>query len=488
VIPIRTADELKHLDLRAIESLAGNDWTLMERAVQEFCLALNRDYSFDSVKIFCGPGNNGGDGLGIARQLSIEGKAVRCFISESSHPSGAYLKNLKMLPSEVEIISLDDRANTDLIIDALFGYGLNRALENGFSKVVKRINEANCKIVSVDIPSGMPAEPLFTLDPGNCVTADKVYTFHSPKLSFFSPDSALFCQSFEILDIGLPESDSSDLLWMESKDFSDIYEPGNPAWHKYQRGSVFLAGGSKGKGGSIIMSAEAALRSGAGLVHVHTASVLVDVLLGRLPEAMYSSGGEEYLSDYHLPDRVDAVGIGPGLGFNQETKALFREYLKSEKSLILDADALRMLSDDNLLGQLPQGSILTPHEGEFQNLVGTWTSFDDKILKLKTLASRYQGIVVLKGAYSIISDGNRCYFNPSGIPELATAGSGDVLLGIISSLRAQGYSALDSALLGTFIHGIAAQAYLKSVQSGSLIATDICKGIGSAIVMLKTSI
>jgi hydroxyethylthiazole kinase-like uncharacterized protein yjeF len=236
------------------------------------------------------------------------------------------------------------------------------------------------------------------------------------------------------------------------------------------------------------MSAEAALRSGAGLVHVHTASVLVDVLLGRLPEAMYSSGGEEYLSDYHLPDRVDAVGIGPGLGFNQETKALFREYLKSEKSLILDADALRMLSDDNLLGQLPQGSILTPHEGEFQNLVGTWTSFDDKILKLKTLASRYQGIVVLKGAYSIISDGNRCYFNPSGIPELATAGSGDVLLGIISSLRAQGYSALDSALLGTFIHGIAAQAYLKSVQSGSLIATDICKGIGSAIVMLKTSI
>ena len=491
MIPILNSIQLRELDEFTIKNEPVSSVDLMERAANRCSEKILEDFSFERVAVLCGPGNNGGDGLAIARILLSKNKQVDVFIATDINVSQDFKTNLLRLASfniEAKPLTAYGEHGYDLAIDALFGSGLSRPLSNNYQDIVLKLNSSKISVASIDIPSGMPVFPEFAITTKNCVLATKVYCIQLPKLSMLLPYADGFYSDFELIDIGLMfENFSSDYYYVLPSDCKDIALNPSKFSHKYTRGSVTLVGGSEGKTGSIILSSEAALRSGCGVVNAVVPESVISAMQCRLPEVMCAVNGKDYINTaIDLAPKTGAIGFGPGISFNKDIVTVIEGLLESEIPLIIDADALRIIAHNKLLKeQSGRDIILTPHEGEFRAFVGDWSTDLEKLKMLMAFAESFSCIVVLKGAYTAVCDGNKIYFNSNGDPAMATAGSGDVLLGVIASLRAQGLSSLESAILGVHIHALAAEIYLETNLSLSLIASDIAKNLGSALKHLK---
>ena len=497
---ILNAKEIKDSDSFTIQNEPISSIKLMERASRQVLNAFNKDYpnQATSKHIFCGGGNNGGDGLALARMLTLQSQKVKIYlVGKSNTPDNLEnLSRLKEIPN-MDIVPLENISqlptfsSKDIIIDALLGSGLNKPL-NGFLKdLIDYLNHSSGIKISIDIPTGLYCNQS-NKNESTAFEANLVYTFHAPKLSFLLPENKTYVQSFKILDIGLihtfTESRDSQNYYTQVEEVKKIYHIRNKFTHKGIYGHVLLIAGAYGKMGASILASRAALKSGSGLLTVHTPTDGVSILQTAFPEAMCSID-ENPLRWTQMPDfRKKTIGIGPGIGTSQETQNIFQKLLeKVSEPIVLDADALNILSQDKtLIKQVPPMSILTPHPKEFERLVGSWSDDFERLEMQRTFSLQNKLIVVLKGAHTSISDtqGN-IYFNSTGNNGMATAGSGDVLTGIITSQLAQGYNPLEAAILGVFIHGMAGNYALEHESEESLIASDIIKNIGKAFNFVR---
>jgi NAD(P)H-hydrate epimerase len=376
----------------------------------------------------------------------------------------------------------------DIVIDGLFGSGLNRPLSGGYAAVVDYINKSDAEVVSIDIPSGLFGEDNSTNHPDSIITADYTYTFEFPKLAFVLPENASFVGKWKVLPIGIHsdiiEKTKTQFKIITDVDFAGVLTPRNKFAHKGMFGHALLIAGSKGKMGAAVLGAKACLRSGVGLLTAHIPQRGETTFQTAVPEAMLSFDDDaDFVSV--LPDitAYNAIAIGPGLSTQTSSVIILKELLESaRKPLLLDADALNILAlNPELIPLLPPSSILTPHPKEFDRLFGACECGYERIRKAQIKAMELTVCIVLKGAYTAICtpEGN-VYFNTTGNPGMATAGSGDVLTGVILGLLAQGYEPEMSAVMGVYLHGLAGDLAVASASEESLIAGDIIQMLGKA--------
>ena len=495
---ILTQKQIRLVDAYTIEHEPISSVDLMERAATS-CVYWINDY-FDTQRkmaVFAGPGNNGGDGLAIARLLQRIGFDVSVYMltgSDQLSPD-AFANYQRLTGCKPEVLNekkLPKLLPSTVVIDALFGIGLSRPLDGLAALTVAHINKSGCTVVSIDMPSGLFCDDNSENDPCKIVRARYTLTFQQPKLSFFFAESAAFTGEWEVMKIGLsPEAiakQDSKYFVTEQKDIAEWIQPRNKFAHKGNFGHACLIAGSHGMMGACVLAAKACLRTGVGLLTAHVPHNEGLIMQVSVPETIlsYDADAEAFTK---IPDlsACSAVGVGPGIGKKPETqRAVFSilHAVSTRKSLplLLDADALNIISENrNWLKLLPPNSILTPHPKEFDRLAGNSENDFGRHLKQIKMAHKHSVFIVLKGACtSIATPDGSCFFNTTGNPGMATAGSGDVLTGMILSLLAQGWSPLHAARAGVWLHGVAGdKAALKSGQQ-ALIASDIIKNIGKA--------
>lgn len=496
---ILSISQIREADAYTIahEPIASID--LMERAAMACYQFIKQGFSKGkSIHVFCGMGNNGGDGLAIARMLFKDSFQVHVYVlHHSKNGSNDFSQNLNRLKSETGVLVNDLTEDSlfpsiqkdDLVIDAIFGSGLSKPVNNWISEVIESINASSAIILSIDIPSGFFIDSCSDLSQGAIVKADYTLSFQFPKKAFLFPEADAFVGDWRVLDIGLHQDYIHTVLvndFFITKEFTQsIIKPRKKFSHKGSYGHALLIAGSYGMGGAAVLSSKAALRSGVGLLTVFTAKSLYSILQTSVPEAMVqSSETENSISGQVDIGRYNAVAIGPGIGKSKEA-ALFLKLLiqQASKTLILDADAINMLSENpTWLSFLPKNSILTPHLVEFERLAGKNNNSFERNRRQLEFSRKYHVIIVLKGAYTCITTPEGIsYFNSTGNPGMATGGSGDVLTGMICGLLAQGYPPAHSAILGVFLHGLAGDLAAEKQGEISLIASDIIENIGNAI-------
>lgn len=483
----------KRLDAYTIahEPIASID--LMERAAVSLADAWCVHFPDVDVPVvlFAGPGNNGGDALALARLLCARG-----YVSVSVYlfnPSGCLSEDCEenrrrlLLVDGVSFHEVTSSftppclTSETVVVDGLFGSGLTRPLEGGYLSVVKYINASRSRVVSIDVPSGLMGEDNGGNNPEGIVRADLTLTLQHPKLSFFLPDCQPYVGRWEVLDIGLsPEAvreTDTDYRLTEEADVRALLRPRARFAHKGDFGRALLIAGRQGMGGASVLAARACLRSGVGLLTVHVPFCNNAIVQTAVPEAMT----EIDFSDTRFSEATDtdpyrAVAVGPGLGQHAETeRALMEQLGECVVPMVLDADALNLLSEhhDRLM-RLPRGSILTPHVGELERLVGTCNSSYERLQRARELAIDARLHLILKGAYTAVcAPDGRVSFNSTGNPGMATAGSGDVLTGILLALLAQGYPADEAARLGVYVHGLAGDLAAAELGEIALTAGDI---------------
>jgi ADP-dependent NAD(P)H-hydrate dehydratase / NAD(P)H-hydrate epimerase len=454
------------------------------------------------VRIFAGPGNNGGDGWAIARILADRGYfhislyllQISRIISADSVVNRRRLEEQNKVPvfeisRESDFPPID---RDDIIIDALFGSGLSRPLDGLSSALVGFINSSGCNIIAIDIPSGLKTEDQDGKEKA-VVRALHTLTFEFPKRSFFYAENSIFTGTWHIIPINLHPAIISELQtpfhYLLMDDLLKIFRPREKFSHKGLYGHALLIAGSYGMAGAAILAARAALRAGVGLLTTHVPASVYPIVQGTVPESIFQIDKDDrYFSELTNDKHYSAVGIGPGIGTRDASIKAFESMLKNmESPLVVDADALNILSGKpQLCSLLPAMTILTPHPGEFDRLAGKSESGLERNRKQIEFAQKFNVIVLLKGAYTSIAmpDGT-CYFNSTGNPGMSTAGSGDVLTGILLSLLAQGYKQTDAALLGTFIHGLAGDIAARQYGQQALIANDIADNLGNAFLKLE---
>lgn len=494
---IFTSADIREIDAATIRLEPVTPAGLMERAATTLFQRIKDLVAPErKVSIFAGPGNNGGDGLVLARLMHEDGYMVRVFVIETgSARSSEFSLNAERLERSgimpVTIAGQDQFpviSRDEVIIDAIFGTGLRKPPSGAAASVIRLINKAGAFVISVDVPSGLFCEDNSGSDRECIVRASRTITFQFPKLSFMFAGNGEFTGEWEVIDIGLHadtiSARSTPYHYTLRESVRPMLKGRNKFDHKGRFGHVLLLAGSYGKAGAATLSAGAALRAGAGLVTVHTSSASVLALQAALPEAMVSPDpGTANITT--LPDlsSYQAIGAGPGLGTDPDTAEVLKELLENVTvPLVLDADALNILSQNReMIDMLPPRSILTPHPGEFRRLTAS-ESTDFHLLQEQVLfAGRHRCIVVLKGAHTSVAlpDG-RIFFNSTGNPGMATGGSGDVLTGMIASLLAQGYDPGDAAIAGVYLHGLAGDIALRIHSEESVIAGDILMNIGRA--------
>lgn len=491
---MRAADEAT-IKLEKISSLE-----LMERAAtQVFNLVHNRlQGSPVPIHIFCGLGNNGGDGLVISRLLLEHGYSVKTYIVNfSDNRSKDFLVNydrLKEIASEwpVQLKSEQDfpvLEHQDMVIDAIFGIGLNRPIEPWVIGLIKHINASRSFTLSIDVPSGLYADKAPD-DPNGVIFADVTVTFQLPKLVFFLPKTAMYSRDVEVIDIGLNrgvlEQTPGFAELIGKNEILPLYRSRPKYSHKGTYGHCVLIGGSYGKIGSVVLATKAALKIGAGLATAYIPECGYTILQTTVPEAMVIADDDDELSDIDLDFEPSAVGIGIGLGTNTKTIKAFGEFLKENKApVIIDADGLNILAKHpEFLNDLVSQTILTPHPKELERLVGKWKDDFDKLDKVKEFSKKYDCIVIIKGANSITIYQDQMYINNTGNPGMATAGSGDVLTGVITGLLSQGYKPLQASVFGVYLHGSAGDQAAQKLGFEAVIAGDIVSNIGNAYLEL----
>jgi len=499
---IFSAEEIRLWDQYTIEHEPILSIDLMERAAAKCANWLLQQYP-DAVSfvILCGKGNNGGDGLAIARILMENKYPVSIYILEFGHKGTEdFQTNLARLNklSNHDIHFIQTAKNFphlqqgQIIIDALFGSGLNRNLEGVTADLVQHINNGGNEIISIDIPSGLFVDR--SSKDAISIHADHTLSFQCYKPAFLFAENEESVGEIHILDIGLHhdyyQSVVNQFELLDDAIIHSIYKPRKKFSHKGTYGHALLVAGSYGKIGAAILSAKACLRSGVGLLTCHIPACGYNILQTSVPEAMVTTDFNSSFLTKVEDDltKYDSIGIGPGIGTAAETKMMLPEILNSYRNpLILDADALNIMArQKDLLKLIPAGSILTPHPKEFERLFGeTHTDFDRVSLALQK-ARELNCIIVLKGHHTFIAtpDG-KGFFNSTGNPGMATAGSGDVLTGILTGLLAQGYSSAATAILGVYLHGSAGDIAAKQLSNEALIAGDIIETLGAAFSSLN---
>ncbi len=498
---ILTADEMRAVDRRAIEEIGIPSLVLMENASIGVADAISERFAgVETVAVFCGPGNNGGDGLALARHLDARGYRLRVLLVTGSSPprgdAAVQLEILRRSGIEVETVDPDAELATlvascggcDLIVDALFGTGLTRPLAGHFGELVERLNDLGAPILAVDLPSGLDgsrAEP-----PGPHLSAEMTVTFAAPKVAHVFAPAAAAVGRLAVTDLGIPpflvDQAPGDLHLLVGRELAASLPPRAPAAHKGDFGHTLLVGGSPGKAGAVILAARAAVRGGAGLVTAAVPEPLLATVDGGSLESMtlalpaaaggvLSAGAVEAVAAAAEGKR--SAGLGPGLGQSGETASAVRA-LARELPLpaVLDADALNALA--GRLGDLAARqaeTVLTPHPGEMARLLGIATAEvqADRVAAARRAAAESGAVVVLKGHRTLIADPDGAvYVNPTGNPGMASGGSGDVLTGLIAALLAQGYDALAAGQLGAYLHGLAGDLATEHIAPEALRAGD----------------
>jgi NAD(P)H-hydrate epimerase len=486
------------LDAYTIEHEPIDSIDLMERAAGALTQTIAERWTTDTpVTVFAGPGNNGGDALAVARMMGERGYRVDAYLFNPKENLSADCqtnKELLMMMPEVGFHEVGTQfvppvlTAGHLVIDGLFGAGLNKPLTGGFAAVVRYINASAATVVAIDIPSGLMGEDNAGNPRSHIVKADLTLSLQLPKLSFLFAENEEFVGEWQLVDIGLSEEGieqtETNYAIMEPDDIRQLVRPRHTFAHKGTFGHALLIAGSKGMAGSSILAARACLRSGAGLLTVHAPACNNDILQTAVPEAMVEADiRDTCFGEAVDTDRYQAVGIGPGLGQHEETVvALLRQVELCQSPMVVDADALNILANHRAaLTHLPANSILTPHPKELERLVGTCADSYDRLAKACDLARVTRTYIVLKGAYSaVVTPTGKCHFNPTGNPGMATAGSGDVLTGILLALLAQGYPAEEAAKIGVFVHGLAGDFAMKKRGAISLVAGDITSFLPNA--------
>ena len=493
---IFTGSQIKELDRYTIEHEPIESIELMERAAESMSQFIAQEVGQDSVLVFViGKGNNGGDGLAMARILANAGFDCRVYMPFTKDElTPDCLFNFERLPDNIPLIDdiLCFSQDPDVVIvDAVLGSGTKGEVSGKAKQVIDTINRLGCYVISVDLPSGMKTE--FGNDPMEIVHADMTLSIELPKLAMLLPEAGGCCGDIRIVPIGLSneyiESTSTKYHYVSNDMIQDFILPRSKFSHKGVYGHALLVCGSKGMCGAAVLSTSAALRSGCGLVTVHTTATCAVPVYANSPSAMVSTDCDECFSELPLNlDRFNSVGIGCGLGQSEKTQHALASLLSSYNGrMVLDADALNIIaSDPEIRKCIVPDSILTPHPGEFRRLVGEWSGEQDKILKLRTLAAESQSIVVLKGANTLICDpSGSIYINSTGTPGMAKGGSGDVLTGLITGLLARGYAPLQAAILGVYMHGVAGEKAADYFGIEAMNSGDIIDFLGDAFNELK---
>ena len=481
-------------DAYTIENEPISSVDLMERAATQIYFWLMKKLKTKevSIKIFCGMGNNGGDGLVLARLLASNDIFAQVYIvhvSENfSHDCEVNYERLKEIP-EVPmfgIFSKDDFPeinDNDIIIDALFGSGLSRPLEGLAADMVNHLNDNHAIRIAIDIASGLNADSIGGTGP--IIHADYTLSMQFPKMAFMYPENEPYVGKWEVLDIKIHPDYIENVETTNFYTTADVVKPlihkrGKHS-HKGTYGHALLIAGSTGKTGAAMLASESCLRSGVGLLTTHLPKSAMLPLQVYLPEAMISPDKSDNCFS-KVPDLqpYNAIGVGPGLGKTEETANALKHLIQEVKvPMVLDADALNIISENKTwLSFLPENTIITPHPKEFERLFGKTDNSAQRIELQREMSKQYNIIIVLKGANTSITFPNgNCFFNSTGNPGMATAGSGDVLTGIILSLLAQRYTPEEAAIIGVFMHGRAGDSAAEKLGMEAMIAGDIVRNL-----------
>lgn len=501
---IFTSAQIHELDKYTIEHEPIKSIDLMERAARVLTRAISERWaSTVPVVVFAGPGNNGGDALTVARMLLEQDYQVKTYLfnitgrlSADCIESKNRLCAKKGIQALLEVTKEFDPPQLEqgmLVIDGLFGSGLNKPLAGGFASLVKYINASKADVVSIDIPSGLMTEDNTYNVSANIIHATQTLTLGQIKLSFLFPENQINIGQLRILDIklsqeGIAKIDAHYTL-LEEEQVRKLIVPRNRFAHKGEMGHALIIAGSYGMAGAAILATRACLRSGVGKVTIHTPKRNVPILQTAVPEAVLSIDHEETIFVNAIPtENFQAVGVGPGIGTSEQTAiTLITQLRRTQCPLVVDADALNILANRRAwLQQLPKGIILTPHPKELDRIEGKSVDSYERLTKARDLAERLQGYVILKGQHTAIClpDGH-IVFNSTGNAGMATAGSGDVLTGIITGLLANGYDRQTACVLGVYLHGLAGDLAARELGQESLIASDLINYLPKAFMRLK---
>lgn len=488
MLPIIQGDQVQQIDAAYCSAEGISSLDLMERAAISFIDWMMPQIldNNKAIYIFSGPGNNGGDGVAIARLLKYLNQSVHLiYMKEADDCSPDFQDNFHRLPEGIEISKFEEWTgeieDDSIIIDAIFGVGINRPLEGSYLSLIQMLNKLDGLKIAIDIPSGLPADQAAF---GEVFKADHTATFQFPKLSLLFPEHATWVGELHVLDIGLSDSFlnrfESGNFYLRQNDILAFHRTFHRFSHKGNFGKVLFIGSELGKTGAINLSGYAALRTGSGLVHIAPHMEDPFGVVPIVPELMlYQDSSKSSLYQF------DAIGIGPGWGTDVEKDYFQSIFPRFKKPMVIDADGLNLLAKyPELKKEIPENSILTPHLKEFERLVGESASHLERIEKASSLAKEFKVIVILKGAHSLIAlpDGRKI-FNSSGNQYMATAGSGDVLTGMLTSFLGQGYLPEYAAICGVFHHGLAGEIASKSKRRG-MIASDIIESIPDTFIKL----
>ncbi len=513
---IINSKNIKKVDKTTIKEQSITSAELMERAAQECALNIlaHQLYNADNeYYIFAGPGNNGGDGIAISRFLTLNYKCKTTVyyvgdinkmsedtkIQYKKHIANKDLSEIINIKNEEDLKKINFNNPDCIIIDALFGIGLNRPLSGIYKEIINIINDNDFETFSIDIPSGLLSE--YTSETNiseyTAVNADVVLSMQLPKLCFLLPENNKHIKYWEIINIGLSQNEiantETNFYFIENKDIYKLLKTRKEFSHKGTYGHALIIAGKCGMMGASILATKACLRSGCGLVTSHVPYNCVNIMQISVPESILQIDRSEIIfTDYIDTNKFNAIGVGPGLGTKPNTVKALEHLLENtnNQNLVIDADAINIISENKyLMDKLPVNSILTPHPKELDRLIGPFKNNMDMIEKSIHICKKHKIIIVLKGRYTaVINNKGEVFFNSSGNNGMATGGSGDVLTGIITGLLAQKYSSIDAAKIGVYIHGLAGDMGLENESMESLIASDIIKNIGNAFKKCRNSI
>ncbi|MBX7204401.1 MAG: NAD(P)H-hydrate dehydratase [Bacteroidia bacterium] len=496
--------EIQQWDQFTIKNEPITSLELMERAAATCSHWLMQHYT-DQVRflIFCGTGNNGGDGLAIARHLDKARYRVEVFVIEGKQRSHDFKHELRswemQLGQKVNLLKGNDFpeiTKDDIVVDALYGTGFKGVLSGVAVQLVNYLNQSAAQVISVDVPSGLNCDVIKQPDGAAIVCASATLTFQVPKYAFLFPENGNYTGFVHVLSIGLHPAFKTDgiphTFYTDLNAAQLLHRPRKKFSHKGNFGHAWLIAGSKGKIGAALLAARACLRSGTGLLTAHIPSGTSSLFHQVVPEAMTEEENSDCFTVFNEKNMISctAIGAGPGLGTQEVTqKALLKLLQTATQPLVLDADALNIIAGAWATGdavKLPEGTILTPHPKEFERLAGVSSGSEERIKLLRKFATSHKVIVVLKGANTVVADteGN-IYFNASGNASLAKGGSGDVLCGIILGLIASGYPPVHAALVGVFVHGLAADLCIEHMGVETVLASDIIETLPKAFRLIS---
>lgn len=497
---IFSTSQIRDIDSLTIAEEKIQSADLMERASSQLFNWISGKFDRSGrFIILAGPGNNGGDGLALARMLSSNRyDAEVFFVRVSDKTSPDWKHNYERLKKETRVpfITLDSleqfpvTGNGDVIIDAIFGSGLTRPADGIGADVIKRVNQSGCTVVSVDIPSGLFGEDNSGNNPDVIIKASYTLSFEFPKLAFLFSDTAIYAGEWYILPIGLSSNaimnTPTPCEYVEESRMISLLKKRSKFDHKGIFGHGLLVAGSYGKMGAAVLGARAALRTGIGLLTCHIPGCGYETMQISVPEAMARvDNNATCITGAGDFETFDAIGIGPGLGTDPATSGAFLELVeKCGKPLIIDADGINILGrEKDTLAGIPANTIITPHVREFERIAGKADNGFERLRLQIEFAVKYHCIVVLKGAYtSIAAPQGKVFFNSTGNPGMATAGSGDVLTGMILALLSRGYQPADAAVLGVWLHGLAGDLAAAERGQESVTASDIIDNISRAFI------